>query len=94
MSQKKNPDEYKYGKTCEDHLGKKFKTMCEHYGIPESTYQTRKRNGWELERILTTPPKNYSWHSPYRNMGLPMTKAEKKKYKNYKETPGSRILPL
>ena len=45
MSQRKNPDEYQYGKACEDHHGNKFRTinaMCKQYGIPDSTYQSRK----------------------------------------------------
>ena len=64
MSQKKNPNDYEYGKPCVDHLGNKFKMvkdMCAYYGITESAYQSRKRRGWELERILTTPVKKYVW---------------------------------
>ena len=45
-----------------------------------------------MERILETPPKNYTWHSPNRNMGIPMRKSEKQKLKDYRETPGSRLL--
>lgn len=81
MSTKKNPEDYNYGKPCEDHLGNPFKTMkamCESYGIPYSTYLRRKKNGWELERILTTPPRGYTWNSPGRNLGMPMTKAQKR----------------
>jgi len=41
-----------------DHLGNKFKgvrAMYLHYGLNESLYYQRKRNGMSLEKILTTP---------------------------------------
>lgn len=93
MSQKKDPKDYQYGKPCEDHLGNKFRTikdMCIYHGIPPETYQSRKKRGWELERILTTPVKNYVWRNPYRNMGIPLTKADERRYSGYEEIPGSR----
>jgi hypothetical protein len=40
-----------------DHLGNTFSTvkeMCTFYNIPESTYRKRKKDGWSLEKILTT----------------------------------------
>ncbi len=45
-------------KKCTDHLGNEFNTineMCEHYGIDRFLYRDRKKEGWSLERILTTP---------------------------------------
>ena len=95
MSQKKEKQDYKYGTPCKDHLGNEYinaKEMCLAYGLPYETYQSRKRSGWDIERILTTPPRNYNWHSPNRNMGTPLTKREQRKYKNYHETPGSRVM--
>lgn len=41
-----------------DHLGNEFKGVREmylHYGLNESLYYQRKRNGMSLEKILTTP---------------------------------------
>lgn len=41
-----------------DHLGNEFKgvrAMYLHYGLNESIYYQRKRNGMSLEKILTTP---------------------------------------
>ncbi|MCR5480130.1 MAG: hypothetical protein K6F27_09785 [Ruminococcus sp.] len=45
-------------KTIEDHMGNTFPTidaMCKRYDIPYNQYYNRKRMGWELKRILTTP---------------------------------------
>lgn len=42
----------------EDHLGNKYKdvrTMANSYGLKYNTYVMRRRRGWSLERILTTP---------------------------------------
>lgn len=44
-------------KPCTDHLGNQFASltdMCNHYGIAVQTYYSRKRNGYDLETILTT----------------------------------------
>lgn len=44
-----------------DHLGKKYntvKSMCDSYGITTSVYTNRKKLGWNLEKILTTPTKS------------------------------------
>ena len=41
-----------------DHKGNQFKTlkqMCQHYGITLTCYQKRKKKGWTLKKILTTP---------------------------------------
>lgn len=41
-----------------DHLGNEFKGVREmylHYGLNESIYYQRKRQGQSLEKILTTP---------------------------------------
>ena len=41
-----------------DHLGNEFKgirAMYLHYGLNESIYYQRKRQGQSLEKILTTP---------------------------------------
>ncbi len=92
MTKKKDPADYKYGKPCTDHLGNKFKTakdMCVFYGIPESTYMSRKRQGWDLERILTTPPRSYKWRTPGRNMGIHWP--DEGQDEEYEEIPGSRI---
>ena len=45
---------YKY----EDHIGNKFNSvgeMIKYYGITHTAYYNRKKRGWSLERILTTP---------------------------------------
>lgn len=54
MSKKKDPNDYQYGKPCEDHLG------------------------------------NFTWRAPHRNMGIGLTEAQKRRYKDYEEIPGSR----
>ena len=44
---------------AQDHLGNHFDTitaMCKHWGITTQIYYKRLNKGWELERILTTPP--------------------------------------
>ncbi len=43
-----------------DHLGNEYKSleeMCSAYDISHSLYWHRKKNGWDLEKILTTPVK-------------------------------------
>lgn len=45
-------------KSIQDHNGNIFnsiKEMCEYYQIPYRLYNDRKKNGWSLEKILTTP---------------------------------------
>lgn len=93
MTKKKDPKDYKYGQTCTDHLGNEFNTfkeMSEFHGIPYETFISRRRRGWDVERILTTKPKNYTWKTPNRNMGIPMSKKQRKIYKDYEEEPSSR----
>ena len=44
-----------------DHLGQVFNTesdMFKHWGIPESIGKSRLKNGWSIEKTLTTPPAN------------------------------------
>ena len=94
MSKKKDPKDYRYGKPCEDHLGNTFHTAKEmsiHYGIPYETYQSRKRRGWDIERILTTPVKSYTSRNAYRSMDIPLTETEQWMYDDHGEIPGSRI---
>lgn len=46
------------GKRCEDHLGIEYATvteMCATYKMPIKTYCERRRNGWSVEKALTTP---------------------------------------
>ncbi len=46
-------------KKCTDHLGNSFdsiKAMCRHYGVNNTTYRVRLRNGWSVEDALTTEP--------------------------------------
>lgn len=53
---------YSNVKPIQDHHGMNFRTivdMCDNYGIGYSTYNNRKRIGWSLERILTTPVRDY-----------------------------------
>lgn len=41
---------------CTDHLGNQFPTttaMCEHWGVPRATYNSRLRKGWSVEEALT-----------------------------------------
>jgi len=50
----RNVSRHKY----EDHLGNKFDTlrdMCEKYNIDYVSYRNRVKQGWDLEKILTTP---------------------------------------
>ena len=52
-------DSYK-GNFVIDHLGQKYKTivnMCKNWGIPPEIYHRRRKKGWSLEKILTTPVK-------------------------------------
>lgn len=53
MSKKKDPNDYQYGKPCEDHLS------------------------------------NFTWRAPHRNMGIGLTEAQKRRYKDYEEIPGA-----
>lgn len=49
------------GKPQQDHMGTWFESltaMCLHYGLDTNQYSTRKRSGWSLEKILTTPVRN------------------------------------
>lgn len=42
---------------CEDHLGNKFdsvKDMCKYHGIAPSTFATRRKFGWSIEKCLST----------------------------------------
>ena len=44
-----------------DHLGNEFSStaeLCKHYNISKKLYQSRKKAGWNIEKILTTPHKN------------------------------------
>lgn len=53
---------YSNVKPIQDHHGMNFKTiadMCDNYGITYKAYDNRKRIGWNLEKILTTPIRNY-----------------------------------
>ena len=53
---------YSNVKPIQDHHGMNFKTiadMCDNYGITYGTYDNRKRYGWNLKKILTTPVRNY-----------------------------------
>lgn len=46
---------YRY---VEDHLGRVFcnvSEMCSYWGVSRSAYDLRKKRGWDLEKILTTP---------------------------------------
>ena len=41
-----------------DHQGRAFnsiKAMCAYWGVPYNTFFERRKQGWSLERILTTP---------------------------------------
>ena len=45
------------GKTCKDHLGNEYQSiasMCCAYGIPRNVYHRRIKDGWDLEKALTT----------------------------------------
>ena len=45
---------------CQDHLGNWFYSvseLCSYYEIPRSVYEYRRRNKWDIERILTTDVK-------------------------------------
>ena len=45
-------------KTIKDHLGNEFHSvsdLCKHWNIGRSTYNARRKNGWSVERALTTP---------------------------------------
>ncbi len=71
----------------QDHAGRVFrsqKAMCMHYGLPVSTFQSRRRCGIPLEQALTTPhrrrtpqpegpcgEKYRNWNAMCRDYGLP-----------------------
>ena len=45
-------------RTVEDHKGNRYSNiseMCRHWKISRCSYDQRRRKGWTLERILTTP---------------------------------------
>ena len=47
-------------KQCRDHLGNLFPSisvMCSYYNITINNFNSRRRYGWSLEKILTTPLK-------------------------------------
>lgn len=47
-------------KQCKDHLGNLFPSisvMCSYYNITINNFNSRRRYGWSLEKILTTPLK-------------------------------------
>lgn len=53
----------------EDHLGSRFrnqKDMAEHWGVPIESYRHRKRQGWSLKEILTTPVKRKEGYKDYK----------------------------
>lgn len=53
-------DHTKKGIPCKDHLGNNFSSigdMIKHYGITRTVYGYRKKLGWSLKDILTTPSK-------------------------------------
>lgn len=74
-------------KTVQDHLGNKYpsiQAMITAYGLNVSTYNTRKKHGWSLEEILTTPIKDnieYLGNTVQMNNGLYATVIEKYKAK-------------
>lgn len=54
----RNCQSHKYHNEYIDHLGNKYKTltiMISKYNISMGTYVHRKSQGWDIERILTTP---------------------------------------
>ena len=62
------------GKKCYDHLGNEYSsiaTMCCAYGIPRNVYHRRRKDGWDLEKSLTTPPsrKNGQGRTIYDHLG-------------------------
>ena len=62
------------GKTCVDHLGNIYEskaTMCCKYGIPRNVFHRRLKDGWDLEKALTTPPsrKNGQGRTIYDHKG-------------------------
>lgn len=64
------------GKTCHDHLGNIYEskaTMCCKYGIPRNVFHRRIKEGWSLEKALTTPPsrKNGQGRVIYDHKGNP-----------------------
>lgn len=48
-------------KSIKDHTGKEFKSvsaMCKHWGIKQNTYNARIKQGWSVEKTLTTATKS------------------------------------
>lgn len=78
---------------CEDHLGNQFssiKEMCAHWNISTKNYLNRRRTGWSLKKILTTPI------APAAKRGIPCTdhtgrefKSQRAMCKHYKITPAA-----
>ena len=57
------PSQNNKNKIFTDHLGNQFSSLhelCKQYNINKGIYQSRKKNGWSLEKILTTPNKNHN----------------------------------
>lgn len=53
---------------CYDHKGHAFSTvaeMCDYWHINKNTYKKRKRDGWEIEDILTVPVRRLSSPNDY-----------------------------
>ena len=56
-------EKFKKVQIC-DYQGNKFDSlndMLKHYGIPLSIYTSRKRQGWDLKKILTTKVKSFTY---------------------------------
>ena len=62
----KEPIEYEFPNGVRDHLGNTFPSvisMCEHYGVSESTYKYRRAKGLPLaERLVSSPDKTVKDH--------------------------------
>lgn len=52
-----------------DHKGNEFnceRDMCKYYNIPANCYYSRKRDGWTLEKALTTPSRDSSCQGVFK----------------------------
>lgn len=65
------PLNYSENKKIKDHAGQEFndqKTMLEYWNISYSVFYKRKKNGWTLKEILTTPTKENTITDPFGNI--------------------------
>lgn len=96
-------------KTIVDHLGNEYPTviaMIKAHGLTKKIYQQRKKAGWDLERILTTPSRNRgsiqdiygqtfsSLHQMCNHYNISVTTYTRREKSNYSLIERLNIIPL